>query len=604
MTDTKKSGGVPEAVRRLLAQAQGAGEAEARNPGTPSPAGGEPVAAIAAETDPDLAVVEFCAEFDHSDTDNGKRLKLHFGDDLLVVAQEGAKTAKYVVWTGTHWDVATGGQKAKALAQRLGDRIAAEVAFIKPNPYEQMIIDQSEEARKKPEAERTAAEKKLVAMAEKALEAHGKRVKRRLDHAVTSKNVAKINAALECIAPHIMRKPDEFNADKWMVAVENATLRFERTMTKRRNPRHVSLEDTPDAPEFIDVCTDFRLKVIEGHRRRDLITGIVPVRYDAKARCPLWDAFIASKLPDPDVRKLVQVSSGLGLLGITVQYLFFHYGNGANGKSVYMETLCRLMGEAAVTLPSTSIIGEGGSSGSASPDLVRLYGKRLLRVKELPEGEDLRENLVKELTGGETVTARDLFSGYMDFEPKFIAMMSGNGYPRISGTDDGIWRRMAVIHWPRQIAKEDRREFQDVVASFEPEYPGILNWLLEGIAIYLREGLVIPEAVVQATQEYRDDMDRTAGFVARCILRDADATPISGKDLYQAYCDFTIDQGGKPMNNTAFGRAMQKKFEKDRASGIVLYRGIRLVNVPAGQGSPPQGRFDAPFPDDFPPDGI
>lgn len=602
MTDTKKPG-IPDAVARILAQASQQRAAYGANPGTPEGPSGETVAAVAGDSDPDPAVVEFCAEMDHSDTDNGKRLKLHFGDDLLVVAQEKGKTPTFAVWTGSHWDVANGGPKAKAIAQRLGDRIAAEILYIKPNPYEQMVIDQAEEARKKPENERGAMEKKLIAEADKALEAHGKRVKRRLDHAVTSKNVAKINAMLESLAPHIMRSPDDFNADKWMVAVKNATLRFERTMAKRKNPRHVSLEETPDAPAFIDVCTDFRLKVFDGHRRKDLITSVVPVAYDPKARCPTWDAFISSKLPDEAVRRLVQVSSGLSMLGITVQYLFFHYGNGANGKSVYMETLCRVLGEAAVTLPSTSIIGEGGSSGSASPDLARLYGKRMLRVKELPEGEDLRENLVKELTGGETVTARDLFSGYMDFEPKFIAMMSGNGYPRISGTDDGIWRRMAVIHWPRQIAKEDRREFQDVIASFEPEYPGILNWLIEGVKIYLREGLVIPEAVVQATQAYRDDMDRTAAFVARCIQRDDQAPPVEGKVLYQAYCDFTIDQGGKPMNNTAFGRDMGKKFEKDRSSGVVLYRGIRLVNVPhVDRGpEPPQGRFDRdePFPEPF-----
>lgn len=602
MTDKQKPG-IPEAVARLLAQATAQRAGYAQNPETPEGPAGETVAAVAGDGDADPAIVEFCAEMDHSDTDNGKRLRLHFGDDLLVVAQEKGKNPTFAVWTGSHWDVANGGPKAKAIGQRLGDRIAAEVLYIKPNPYEQMVIDQAEEARKKPEGERGALEKKLIAEADKALEAHGKRVKRRLDHAVTSKNVAKINAMLESIAPHIMRSPDDFNADKWMVAVKNATLRFERTMAKRRNPRHVSLEETPDAPEFIEVCTDFRLKVIDGHRRKDLITSVAAVAYDPKAKCPTWDAFIASKLPDEAVRRLVQVSSGLSMLGITVQYLFFHYGNGANGKSVYMETLCRVLGEAAVTLPSTSIIGEGGSSGGASPDLARLYGKRMLRVKELPEGEDLRENLVKELTGGETVTARDLFSGYMDFEPKFIAMMSGNGYPRISGTDDGIWRRMAVIHWPRQIAKEDRREFQDVIASFEPEYPGILNWLIEGVKIYLREGLVIPEAVVQATQAYRDDMDRTAAFVARCIQRDDNAPPVEGKVLYQAFCDFTIDQGGKPMNNTAFGRDMGKKFEKDRSSGVVLYRGIRLVNVPhVDRGhEPPPGRFanDEPFPEPF-----
>lgn len=600
MTEPKKPN-IPDAVAKILADAQ-AQRAVYGGASQDDPADGhESVAAVSADTDADQAIVEFCAELDHSDTDNGKRLRLHFGEDLLVIAQEKAKQPTYAVWTGKHWDVANGGPKAKAIGQRLGDRIAAETLYIKPNPYEQMIIDQAEEVRKTPESERKPTDKKLVAEADKVLEAHGKRVKRRLDHAVTSKNVAKINAMLECLAPHIMRKPDDFNADKWMLAVENATLRFERTMAKRKNPRFVSMEASPDAPEYVEVCTDSRLKVIDGHRRKDLITSVVPVRYDPKAKCPLWETFVRSKLPDVAVQRLVQVSSGLGLLGITVQYLFFHYGNGANGKSVYMETICRLLGDAAVTLPSTSIIGEGGSSGSASPDLARLYGKRLLRVKELPEGEDLRENLIKELTGGETVTARDLFSGYTDFEPKFIAMMSGNGYPRITGTDEGIWRRMAVVHWPIQIAKEDRREFQEVVASFEPEYPGILNWLLEGVMIYLREGLVIPDAVAKATQAYRDDMDRTAAFVARCVVKEADALPVEGKVLYQAYCDFTIDQGGKPMNSTAFGRDMGKKFDKDRTSGIVLYRGIRLVNLPDAQGGPPPGRFssDEPFPDDF-----
>ncbi|RVP00859.1 DNA primase, partial [Sinorhizobium meliloti] len=222
----------------------------------------------------------------------------------------------------------------------------------------------------------------------------------------------------------------------------------------------------------------------------------------------------------------------------------------------------------------------------------------------LPEGEDLRENLVKELTGGETITARDLFSGYTDFLPIFIAIMSGNGYPRITGTDDGIWRRMAVIHWPNKIAKEDRREFEEIVSSFEPEHPGILNWLIEGAHIFLREGLVIPEAVEKATQEYRDDMDRTAGFVGRCIERDANADPLQGKDLYQAYCDDTVDQGGKPMNVTAFGRVMSKKFRKERTATGVVYFGVRLKNVPSGSSmrGPPAGRFDPnePWPDDLP----
>jgi putative DNA primase/helicase len=593
---SRKKPELPQAVAEKLAEWR-AEQAWQATPDAEDDDGLESPAAVIDDTDADRAVVEYCAEFDHSDTDNGKRMKMHFGEDLLVIAQEKAKTPMFAVWTGSHWDAANGGPKSLALVQRLGDRIAIEAEFIKPNPFEQMWIDKGIEALAKPEGERSQADENAMAAAQKAKEARGKRVKKRLDHAVTSKNVARMNAALACVAPHIMKRPDEFNADKMMVAVRNATLVFHRKMVRKKNPRHVSPEATPDAPDYMDVCTDSRLEVIEGHRRQDLITQVLPVKYDPKATCPKWMTFLNGKLPDKAVLRLVQVSSGLGLLGITVQYLFFHYGDGANGKSVYMETLCRLLGELSVTLPATSLIGEGGSSGSASPDLARLFGRRMLRVKELPEGEDLREALVKELTGGETITARDLFSGYMDFLPIFIAMMSGNGYPRIAGTDDGIWRRMAVIHWPVKIAKEDRREFEDMVSSFEPEYPGILNWLIEGVHIFLKEGLVIPEAVAVATQEYRDEMDRTAGFVSRCIVKDANASPLPGKDLYAAYVDDTIDQGGKPMNVTAFGRIMAKKFKKERTASGVVYFGIRLTNLPDSNRPPDYG---APPHEEFP----
>lgn len=594
----KKKIELPEAVAQKIAEAteQRAGQ----NPETPLGPSDESPPHVLADLLPDPASVEYCSEFDHSDTDNGKRLLVHFGSDIMVVAQEKAKTPTFAVWTGSHWDVAGGGPKALAIAQRLGDRIAMEMAYIKPSVFEQNLMDQAEEALKKKEGERSPEEKRAVIAYDKAKEKHDRRVKRRLDHAVTSKNVAKMRAALDCLAPHIMRPPNDFNSDRMMVAVKNATLRFSRKTERRRNPRHRSPTETPDAPEFIDFCVDTHLEVIPGHRRQDMITHIVPVTYRPDAKCPRWMTFLESKLPDPEVRRLVQVSSGLGLLGITVQYLFFHYGDGANGKSVYMETLCRLLGDVSVTLPATSLIGEGGSSGSASPDLARLYGRRLLRVKELPEGEDLRENLVKELTGGETITARDLFSGYTDFLPIFIAIMSGNGYPRITGTDDGIWRRMAVIHWPNKIAKEDRREFEEIVSSFEPEYSGILNWLIEGVHIFLKEGLIIPEAVEHATQEYRDEMDRTAGFVARCVVRDDKAPPLEGKLLYQGYVDDTIDQGGKPMSNTAFGKIMGKKFRKERTDRGVVYLGIRLSNTPsrpADEGRPPPREE---WPDDYP----
>ncbi len=584
---TKNTKDVPAAVRAILDEATRQADAAALDPRNPTSDGaadeqtesdGEPSATMRGTRTVDPAVVQACAALDHSDTDNAERRQRHFGDDMLVLAQSKARKATYAIWDGTHWDIDTGDPRSLAIAQQLGGRIAMETEFLDFTPAEADAMKAGKEALKKPEDERTKIEKRLADAAASAKENLAKRRKRRMDHAVTSKNRARLEAMLTCLAPHVMRKPDDFNADPLKVALLDHTLVFSRGTKRERNPAFDDPDESrEDIPEFIERRTA-SVEAVKGHRRADLITQIVPVAYDKKAKCPKWIAFLERMQPNADDRRLVQVASGLGLVGITVQKLFFHYGFGANGKSVYMETLCRLLGDVAVTLPSESFIGEGNSGGAASPDMARLYGRRFLRVKELPEGEDLRENLVKDLTGGEEFTVRDLFQGYFDFKPIFTGHMSGNGYPRITGTDNGIWRRMVVVHWPVTLKKEEQREFEEVVSEFRPEYPGILNWLIEGVLIFLREGLVIPASVEAKTQEYRDEMDPTSAFCARCVMVD-ERGEVTAKDFYQAYSDFTVDQGGKPISLTRFGLIMKKKYRREDGR-IVKYHGLRLADVP------------------------
>lgn len=537
---------------------------------------------------PSLAqIVADCAKLDHSDTDNAVRLRSHFGSDLLVVMQSKAKSPFYAVWTGTHWDTDNGGPRALALAQQLGDLIRLECEHIHPTPQEQVALDAGAQFLERPDDELGKAEVKAKKLAEDASKSWQKRVGRRADHAVSSKNMARLTSMLACLAPHIMRSPDDFNADLYSFATLNHTIRFDREMVIVP-----AQSDAQEDEEMVRAHVDVR----QGHRREDLITQLVPVDYDPDATCPRWIAFLTRMLPDPEVRKLVQIAFALGLVGVTVQKLFFHYGSGANGKSVAMEVICRLLGSASVTLPATSFIGESNTGGSASPDIARLYGRRFLRVKELPQGEDLKENLVKEVTGGEAITARDLHQGYFDFDPKFTSHMSGNGYPRITGMDNGIWRRMCVIHWPVQLSPEEQRDFDDVMAEFEPEFPGILNWLIEGMRVFLEEGLVIPDAVARATQDYRDEMDPTAAFCAACV-RPSPGAKIAAKEFYHAYVNYTVDQGGKPISLTRFGSIMKRKYEREEGR-TNFYLDIMLVDVPqqsgGASGSPPSHWDDIP----------
>jgi putative DNA primase/helicase len=548
----------------------------------------DPFASDAPQMAPDPAtpvreIVEWCASLDHSDTDNAARMLSHFGRDLLVVTQTKARAPLWAVWTGRNWDADTGGPRALALAQKVGARIALEVEFIAPTENEAKVLALAEALADKDEKEMKASEKATLDLAARILERLRKRKDSRIKHAVTSKNKGRMEAMLACSSPHVMRPPDDFNADKLKVAVNGHTLAF-----RRFTRDEVINAGDPDNEREIEV-PDAEVTVLAGHRRRDLITQIVPVDFDKEADCPQWRVFMNQMLPVEKVRRMVQVASGLGLLGITVQKLFFHYGAGANGKSVYMETMCRMLGEAAVTLPASSFIGEGASGGQATPDIARLYGRRFLRVKELPEGEELRENFVKEATGGEALSARDLFLGYFDFEPLFTAHMSGNGFPRITGTDEGIWRRMAVVHWPIQVPVEARLPFEDMVARFQPEYPGILNWLIEGALTYLKKGLEIPDEVTAATAEMRFEMDPTAQFCRDCVTADEQGEA-RGNALYEAYVRHAEDQAGKharPISIQRFGRIMKKKYAWRDDRGTV-YR-VRLHDVPVKATGFPDG---------------
>ena len=595
-----------EAVRAILAAAQAQGAAAGLvDPIEPEmPEAREPVAPgrirvnnndIPQALDPDemdKSVLAFCAGLDQSDTDNAYRLIAHFGRDLLVLAQDKAKHPSFVVWTGTHWDMGTGNQRAQRIAQQLGKRIEAEAALVTPSKRQEALISAASELAAKPAGDQTAADRKAIAAAEKAQGAiEGARNKRR-EFGISCRNKTRLEAMLACVAPHLMTDPDAFNADPKKVAVKNATLTFSVEEQDEVNPAAERDDSPPDTPPTVTVRRG-TMTARHGHDRADLINELVPVAYDPKATCPRWTAFIEEFQPDAQQRRMVQVGFGLGLLGITVQRLFFHYGNGANGKSVAMEVICRVLGEAAVTLPSSSFFGPSGQAGGASPDIALLHGRRLLRVKELPRGEPLREDLVKELTGGEEMSVRDLYAGYFTFKPIFAAHMSGNDYPDITGTDNGIWRRMAVVLWPKTIPDAEQRDFEDVVGEFMAESSGILNWLIEGARIFLTEGLVIPEQVARETQKYRDDMDPTSGFVGQCVRPKGDEEVLA-RDLYRAYTAWALASAVKPISETRFGRIMGKKFQRLEGAQARRYVGITLINVPQ-----PPGEDGAPYPSGY-----
>jgi putative DNA primase/helicase len=525
----------------------------------------------------DPKIIAACAGLDHSDTDNGARLIKHFGRDLVVMAQGGVAGGDWLAWDGLHWDLDNGPSKAALLAQKIGGLIALEAAFLDFTPAELAAI-KAEEMFSDDDGSKAAKQaREDAAAARKTLQA---RKTARWRFGVSSKNQARMKNMLETAAPHLRKDVSEFNADPMLVVTQTHTLVFSR---------EIDLEcPDPDVVRYVG-----RVQALAIFRREDLATGLIPCGYDPKATADKWLAFLDRCMPDLELRRTVQQYSGMGLLGVLAQRLMFHHGFGANGKSVFLAVLTRVLGKSyAVGLPAESIIGgaERGA-GQASPDIVRLLGKRMLRVDELPEGQKLHEDLVKRLTGGDEVTVRNLFKGYFDFRNVATPHMSGNGFPKIEGTDNGIWRRMLVVHWSVTIPPEERREFDDFVDDLLTEAPGILNWLIEGALDFLAHGLVIAPAIANATEAYREDMDPIGRFCSACIeVAPGRSEPAAA--LYDAYLAWCPANNVTPCQQTRFGREMAKRYVKAKKQ-TVSYLDIRLHDVPArpdgGGGSWPEG---------------
>jgi putative DNA primase/helicase len=529
-------------------------------------------------------ILSFCAALDQSDTDNGNRLRTYFGDDILVIEEREAAGGQFLVWAGTHWSAASGAALARILAQRIGGLIALEADYMAQTPSEARAIEAGEKADAdlrqllrdlpskvaewSPDQVATArALERSIDNGKAAIDALKKRQISRRRFGVSSKNRGRIEAMLDCAAPHLRRAPSSFNADPLIVATETHTLQFTR-------------EIDDECPDPDAVRYRWKLNPILGHRRDDLITSIVPVGFDPLATSAKWEAFLDRFLPQADKRRTVQQFCGLGLLGIIIQKLMFHYGEGANGKSVFLETLMRLLGDSlAVSLPPETLIGGGDrNAGGAAPDIIRLFGKRMLRVPEIKPGAPLQEDLIKRITGGEEITARTLFKGYVDFQNKAKPHMSGNGFPKIDGTDHGIWRRMLVVHWTETIAEAEQKDFEEVVTGLLTEAPGILNWLIAGALDYLTNGLFIASDIKIATQEYRDEMDTVGQFFRDCVA-EAKGQEVTAREMFNAYKAWCLGNAKTAVFETRFGRTM-KTLATRKDDRVRRYVDVALHDVP------------------------
>ena len=340
---------------------------------------------------------------------------------------------------------------------------------------------------------------------------------------------------------------------------------------------HVKSEELDNDPWLIN-CRNGTVNILTGefteHNQTDMITKIANVDYDPDADCPLWKQFIREIMDyNSDVINFLQTASGWAVTGDTrEQTMFILYGSGANGKSTFLNTITALLGDYAIATPTETFMRKTGDQ--ITNDIARLRGTRFVTTTEAEQGRRLSEPLIKKITGNDQMTARFLYGEFFNFKPTFKIFMATNHKPVIKGTDYGIWRRIKLIPFTTRIPleKQDKELEEKLIA----EAGGILNWLLEGVANWKREGLVAPDAVLNATDEYRGEMDVIGNFIKeRCVAR-ADVS-IRIRELYKAYSDWCGDNNEHPVSERFFSmRLKDMGYEQCRTAEARFWTGLGL----------------------------
>jgi putative DNA primase/helicase len=518
-----------------------------------------------------------------NDVGNGMRLLAWYRDELLFVRADGWHT-----WLGTHWEREGGDECARLRAQTTAARIVLEADHMAATPNEQRVIDAGEDAksalaaldRVKVSDRADDHDKKrrdlvgVIDQANTALAAVKARQISRRKYAVSSANSGKLNNMLTEAQPHRSAKVDQLDSEKLAFNVQNGTLRF------------VCEEvPDPDASDHSPAMVKTWRVVLHPHNPADFVSKLAPVDYDPKATAPRFTESITTFSPVEEVRKFLQRYHGYALTGLTgEQCLVFNYGLGSNWKSTFVEIVSRVMGTYCKTINFESIAGDQQRSGSqASPDIARLLGARLVRASEPERGVQFKEALIKSLTGGEPMLTRHNFGAFFEFRPDFKLVLSGNHKPEIGGVDHGIWRRMRFVLWPVQIEEGKKRQMDEVLAELWEERSGILNWLIEGALDYLNRGLRTPQEVIDATAEYREEMDPVGSFLADCLTSD-ETSEVPARAMFDAWDSWAYANGVKAWKEKAFATTMSAKgFKKERRAGGRVYLNVRLHDVPSAR---------------------
>ncbi|MBU1568152.1 MAG: DNA primase [Proteobacteria bacterium] len=367
-------------------------------------------------------------------------------------------------------------------------------------------------------------------------------------HAMKTESLSRLNA-IKAMAKDDFRvrvRAEDLDKDHWALNCQNGTI-------------------------------DLKTGELLPHDPKKLITKIVPTDYLQETDCPAWKAFLHTIMGgNEEMIQFLQRAVGYSLTGDTSEQCFFIlYGSGANGKSTFLNPLIHMLNDYAKQSPPETFLNL--QRRGVNNDIARLKDARFVTATEPEANQSFAEGVLKQLTGGDTVSARFLHQEFFDFKPVFKLFLATNHKPHVTGKDHGIWRRIRLVPFEVTIPKE--AQDPKLTQKLKEELPGILAWAVCGCLDWQANGLGQPQAVVKATEEYAREMDSLTRFVEDCCVTGA-MKKVSTNDLYSSYSSWCEQEGEESLPKIAFARQVRGKgFSAYRTSTERGWRGVGIKDL-------------------------
>ena len=348
------------------------------------------------------------------------------------------------------------------------------------------------------------------------------------------------------------------SAGEWLYQ----SARIDNTLAQVRSNRRMQAraDDMNQSPMLLNVANgtvDLVTGMLHPHDPRDLLTQMTEVEYDTDATAPEFERFIRQVLPDGDVRGFVQRLFGMSLLGEVRDHVFTVFtGTGRNGKGVLLRIAQSVFGDYSTGIHKDLLVKtnfEGHPTHLAS-----LYGRRLAVAQELERGAKWDVSRVKELSGGDAITARWMRGNEFTFTPSHTIIMSSNHRPAVGEGERAFWLRYREV--PFTVSFDGREDTTLADRIISSELPGVLQWMLRGLRDYLDHGLGSPAAVTLASREAQEESDPLLRFLHDgYVVTGEQEDRVPTRDVYDAWTHWATTEGDhiKVGAYSRFGRTLK-----------------------------------------------